>query len=921
MNEVTGTLSTDAGLKVLLAGSGLTHRYVGQRTVALVEGDAGTDTHGTEVSAGEKRTSDTDRLSRDPMRLAQVDEGKHAGPGKAASDSPVETQQDGQTSQRKPAALEQVVVTGSHIPLTAAQQAQPVQVYTRQDIDRSGQTTVADFLNDLPQVSMVNIGNAFQDAAGGRTVRLHGMPIGSTLVLIDGQRTEASANGYFDLSGIPSSAIERIEMIPVGSSAVYGSDALAGVINIVLKKNFDGFEANVKFGAANSTNDGTLDAAFGKNWDKGSVSLLVSEQRQTELTMADRALSASGDFTSHGGANYRVDSCAPANAYSSSGQVLSGGGQVRTCAPYRSESLLPAIKQTSALLSAHYEFAPELDVFTTVLYSRLAEDMYNGNLLTLSGGSSGTYVASAANPYNPYGQNVGVSWGYGRSDVARVENMERPLVGVRGELPGNWHWELTGLYSHDAFAFPAYSRKTSAINAALSSSDPATALNVFGGSPGSGQLLNSLYSALLQHFDEGVTEAQAILRGPAVSLPAGALQTVIGATYDHFRVSAQTAQGGVLTSPIGGSRNAWATFAETRAPLLASASRPADQEILAWSLAGRYDHSDDFGGKGTWQSGLEWRPLQGLLFRGSYGTAYRAPLLSQVYGGTFINSTAPIVDPLRGGASYNVPFTVGSNPHIQPETGNSKSLGLVYSGEAPAGRFESSLTWWAIDYTNYIAVANFQDVVSYPGAYPSGLVVRGTPTPSDVAKGYAGAVTAINSTYVNFGSVDVSGVDFESHYTLETGLGTWTPVVALSETYKYEVALRPGQPVQSFVSQASTSLGFAPRWKGNLGLSWDSGPWAANLTGRYLGSYLDYAAYAPPSGHTLGNFWLFDSNVRYNVGAGEATPAWLKDSYISVGAVNLFNRQPQFSFYALGFDPYQADMRGRFVYVQAGVKF
>lgn len=370
--------------------------------------------------------------------------------------------------------LDEVVVTGSRIPLTASQHAQPVEVYTHADMERSGQTTVGDFLNTLPQVSIPSIPNAFQAYASLRNVRLHGLPFGTTLVLIDGQRTEGGYT-FFDLNSIPAAAIERIEVLPVGSSAVYGSDALAGVVNIVMKKNFDGIAADVKYGGAAGLRDGTVDLALGKQWDRGSLSLVVSDQRQTELAITERALTATGNFTPYGGTNYQVDTCAPANVYALGGRVLSNGGQLQKCAPYRSYSLLPATQQTSAIVAGNYRLTDEIDVFTSVLYSHFVSDFYAGNLLTLSGGSTGAYTASAANPYNPYGQNVGISWGYGRGDNRRVENMERPLIGIRGELPANWHWELTGLYAHDAFDFPTYSTNAAAARAALASPDPATA--------------------------------------------------------------------------------------------------------------------------------------------------------------------------------------------------------------------------------------------------------------------------------------------------------------------------------------------------------------------------------------------------------------------------------------------------------------
>src|ERR1700756_447014 len=138
-------------------------------------------------------------------------------------------------------------------------------------------TTVSEFLNTLPDVSLSITENGFQTISGTTTVQLHGLPIGTTLILVNGRRVgtsgAAQAYGltYFDLNTIPLATIDRIELLSQGSSAVYGSDAIAGVINIILKNHFNGLEVNSKYGFASGTHQVEADITWGRNWDKGSV--------------------------------------------------------------------------------------------------------------------------------------------------------------------------------------------------------------------------------------------------------------------------------------------------------------------------------------------------------------------------------------------------------------------------------------------------------------------------------------------------------------------------------------------------------------------------------------------------------------------------------------------------------------------------
>src|SRR5688500_2285652 len=201
--------------------------------------------------------------------------------------------------------LERVIVTGTRLQLRAAQQsAQEVRVYDRQRIRRSGQTTVADFLATVPEVSV----NSNESTFGATTARLRGTREGSTLILINGRRTQAvtadaALIGFFDLNTIPLSMVERIDVLPTGSSAIYGGEALAGVINIVLRSNFEGAEASVGYKSADDTDEHSYSAGVGWSGESASVSLMATYSDRSPLSGADRDITNSSDLRRFGGPN------------------------------------------------------------------------------------------------------------------------------------------------------------------------------------------------------------------------------------------------------------------------------------------------------------------------------------------------------------------------------------------------------------------------------------------------------------------------------------------------------------------------------------------------------------------------------------------------------------------------------------------
>jgi outer membrane receptor protein involved in Fe transport len=374
-------------------------------------------------------------------------------------------------------------------------------------------------------------------------------------------------------------------------------------------------------------------------------------------------------------------------------------------------------------------------------------------------------------------------------------------------------------------------------------------------------------------------------------------------------------------------RNTYAAFTEARIPLLAGSEPTQPNERLALTLAGRYDHSDDYGGKATWQSGLLWRATEALSFSGTYGLSYQPPQLIQI-GGPQSSFPTPLFvpDPFRGNQliTYPVNLVFGANPNLQPETGDAFTLGLQYSSHALPG-LHTALTWYGLRISKYTNNESFESLVAYPTLFP-GAVTRAPPTPQDQQLGYLGVITQLNDIAQNFGDLRVAGFDADIRYMLDTRVGQFTPSIAIANIYEWRSAILPGAPEINAVGQATAfiyggGVGWSPRWKGTAALAWKHGPLAMNLAGRYIGRYLDDQEFAPNT-NEIGNTWICDFNARYEVGEALASDNhWLAKSYIAFGAVNLFNRMPPFSYTPAWYDIQEDDLRGRFLHLSAGLRF
>jgi iron complex outermembrane receptor protein len=223
--------------------------------------------------------------------------------------------------------LTRVEVTGSRLKRVDAEGPAPVNIYTRQDIERSGQPSLQRFLAGLSEVSASTGEGGFGSTLGQGTVQLRGLPLGSTLVLINGRRVEAvgsSTGSVFNLNLIPVAAIERVEVVPLGSSAVYGGDALAGVVNVILKSSLDGQSLAARMGSGRGFSDGSFSLTTGGRGAEGSYLLMGSYSRSTPLSMQDRSFFRDADYRRFGGTDERLNYCAPGTVSSTNGGNLPG---------------------------------------------------------------------------------------------------------------------------------------------------------------------------------------------------------------------------------------------------------------------------------------------------------------------------------------------------------------------------------------------------------------------------------------------------------------------------------------------------------------------------------------------------------------------------------------------------------------------
>jgi len=840
--------------------------------------------------------------------------------------------------------LEEIVVTGSLIRDTEAAGSK-LTVIGRDQIDASGYGKIEDVLATVTQnFNQVNgavvEGNHFFNLNRGAEVQLRGLGAGTTLTLINGQRQGASGlQGMFtDVSTIPASAVERIEILPDGATALYGSDAIGGVVNIILRRNFNGFETRLRASTAGGdANERGIAQLWGHSWSRGHVLLGFEYNDSAALTCSARAYCAvNADLRRFGGSDVRLvggnpgtildpDTFAPIAAipHGQDGTQLTAAQLIPGAVNYTNNviynDILPSQTMRSTFVSSSYRLADNWEISFDGRYS-------SREFRSTFPQPAGNFTVPANNAFNHLGGPVVVAYDF-TSDLGPVidsgpTDTSFASAGVTRVLPGGWQASLAANYSRSRDEFVEVNNFSyfgqDAVNGALDNSDPTVALNLFGdGSHTNAATLRSLGTVLDIVNTFTTTSANVIADGPLVDGTAGAIRLAVGGEFRKEHSNGTN----IIDGKENRRREVAAAFFELAAPILAG-RQGSNVGRLDLSLAGRYDRYSDLGTSFSPKVGLSWQASRLLRLRGAWGTSFRAPPFfwsnPDQIGDVF---TSDVVDPRSPTDHTHALVVAGPIPDLQPETASAWTVGMDVTLPA-APSFSLSLTYFDIDYQGKVQSPGFSgDYLVRENEFAPFITRNPTQAqidalchrPQQNGGDCNPPIAAILDVRVrNLGSVKTRGVDVALDYSNDTARGQW--VYGLNGTYLFDQKQQflPTAPVFDYVDTVGNPL--QVRFAAHV--SWLLRRWTVQATLNYTGGYRDPGSVPARS---VDSWTTADVNVGYQVDGGQG---WLADSQVNFGIINLLDQRPpfvnrfdQFSG-TVGYDAANATVLGRQVSLQ-----
>ena len=760
--------------------------------------------------------------------------------------------------------LKKVEVTGSRIKRIDTETPSPVSVITREQIERSGALSVSEVLKRAPSA---NAGSFDENATAGSytpgaaSASLRGLGPQATLVLIDGRRVApfGFASGgqttFVDINQIPIDVVERIEILLDGASAIYGSDAIGGVINVILRHDYNGFQ--VAGSAGESTHgdgfskDGSLTYGHGSLASDG-YNFFVNYQHidQQPVLASSREATATSNFTRFGLADYRSSYSYPGNLYTTGGAFIGPNGPCPTTVNDPTSSLngrcvYDQVRYTDLVVKSQRD---SVTAAGTLDLSRGFELFADGTIgRTSFKQQSASYNDAAYNPYIGIGSNYidlppnhpqnptgtdDVLLRYRFSDVPSLtkptSDTQRAVVGVRNSDLYGWDVESGILYSHsrttidttgiinlNVYANEVLMPGTNVANNSFYFGDPSK------NDPG---LMSRLYPTLK---DVGTTSTSSIdLRGTRdiFSLPAGPVGIATGIELRHEKFESipdpLKTSGAVFigASESSGGRTIGAAYAELSAPLFKG---------FEASLAARVDHYSDFGTTTNPKIGFKWKLLPSLALRSTYATGFRAPAITELsttpttgyFNGVQDPKLCATYDANNPNCSVSLPATISSNPHLQPEKSKNFNAGVIFE---PVDSLSVAFDAFKIKQRDTITYLSPDYLLAHESEYP-GFVVRNPD----------GTLNSLNISYANLGDVQLWGYDIDVKGQQNIGeIGKFGLSLSYDHEPSFKAASLPGAPLLQYAGTYSQ-----PKDRMRVGFSFDRGPWTSSLTFNYTGKY------------------------------------------------------------------------------------
>lgn len=835
------------------------------------------------------------------------------------------------------------VIIGSHIPNTEPVGAHPTTI-TRKHINEHGYASVDEVIRSLPQNFS---GGPSEDtyASGqeeifntsrGVGLNFRGLGSGSTLVLLNGRRMAAGGGDgrFVDISGIPLSAIERIDVLPDGASAIYGADAVGGVVNFELRQDYKGMEAQLKRGTATSGGPGQLQAAqtFGQTWASGNVLFSAEYYERDNLLSGNRLQSTDSDLTSWpGGSNYDIREGNPGTIISPLGTFpipLGQDGRSLTSADLTrgtpnlhnnnfGKDLLPASRRWSLVGTFNQSLPNDWRLFSDLLLSeRDTKIMLGPARATLNVPKSNGFFVSP----DPNAQSVLVSYSFGRDlgrevDDARVTARSATLgldmhAGTWTITPALTYTSARDLISAGPFVDQA------ALATALADPNRETAFNPFGdGSFTNPATLAKIRVDLELDRQTEVSTANIAANGTLFRWRDREIRMAAGLDRRHESLRSWGQQGTVITANLRADRDVLAYYGELYVPLISERYQRFGLNTLKLSVADRYEHYSSGSSASTPRLGLSWSPVPNLKLRGNWSESFKATNLVDLDDSRNITALATLSD---HGKLAQALLWVGNNPEIEDEKANTWTLGADF--KVPSRGLAFELTYFNLNYRDRVDRLEFNPNVLNDPKF-SGFVNR-NPTPEERQRvcnsaRFIGKLEDCLRTPIaglidlrlgNVSSMRTDGIDFSASYNAQTRLGALEAYLSTTWLADFSKARYYTSPLESVLDTGGNPVRFRSKAYAHL----DRGSFALRGQFNFTGSYTDTTT----SPYNAVHPWTtLDLGIRYKTGSG--TDSWLDNLGIDLNVMNVFDKRPPFYNNPLGiaYDAENADLLMRFVRV------
>ncbi|MEO2280863.1 TonB-dependent receptor domain-containing protein [Pseudoalteromonas pernae] len=715
--------------------------------------------------------------------------------------------------------VERIEVTGSRIKRTDLEGASPVNIITADTLKAEGDLTVADALRG----STFNAFGSFSERSGSSaqsqaTINLRGAGSNRTLVLLDGRRFPGSptlGGQSANLNAIPMAAVERIEILTDGASSTYGSDAIAGVVNIIMKKDFEGVQFNAGIGKRDrdsGTTSNEFSVVGGHVFDKGSITFAFDHQKREGISDGDRDFTAASMTDLNG--DGIIQAYTETNGWSIYGATVAAPDFSEAQASPQCDSLIAEYgENVFQKVAADDDWGPGstycMYAFANVSYNKasidrntlyldanysLTDDVeWFGRAMMVQNDSFGRYAPPAApwrnmaadNVHNPFGEETlgYFRWvGIGTRDGNVTDVNQDYLTGLRGYLDSNnASWEI---YYHRNIA------DNKSVGEYYLSYGGQAYNDANGIDYGSEEGTANLKATTLQNSMSTFDQINFGIGWDMFELPGGAVAHYFGAEYmeqSFADIYDGQSEAGLIGGSAGnsamGERDITAAFYEAALPVT---------ENIEVNIAARYDDYSDFGDNLAPKVAVRWQALDSLVFRASYSEAFRAPGLDELNAATTFSAESAI-DYREGETSSSQKDTYyKSNPNLGPETSEYTNLGLVWDAN---DNLTFKVDWFNLSIDDVIQTKTVQSLLRDEAAGLITAVTPGTDVSDETfylvrANGAAGGrLLEAGTGYFNGQGFEIEGLDFTILGNLETSFGDFNFNMVNTFTLSYDQEL------------------------------------------------------------------------------------------------------------------------------------